>query len=393
MKHTFSQFLVDKFIKDQKNVTDPIVRSQYGTLEGWASIFINLILGSIKIIIALLYGSISLLADAIHTLSDMATSVIIILGFNLSKKPSDKEHPFGHGRMEQISTLIVAILLVVSAIELIQYSIKKIITPEPVSMSWIPIIIIFLTILFKEWLGQFSKFLAQRIDSLALEADAWHHRSDAISSLLVVIALIASKYGIIYFDGIVGLLIGLYIIYLGWDIAKKSIDQLLGESADKSLINEITNIVMEEEKVKNVHDLIVHQYGEQKLLSLHMEVPANMSLSEAHTIADNIENIIDKKLNIYTTIHLDPVMPASPQSIQIENILKDFIKDDKRINSFHDLRLIGEKDYSNLLFDLVIKNDLKSSEKNEIKRNIFESISDVIPGIKGVQIKFEKSYI
>lgn len=393
MKFSLSFFLVKKFIKNHNLVTNPKVRSQYGMLEGWISILINFFLGIIKIIIAIMYGSISLLADAIHTLSDMATSIIIIIGFKISSKPGDKEHPFGHGRMEQISTLIVAVLLGVSAIELIQHSFQRILSPKQVPMSWIPIIIIFITIFFKEWLGQFSKFLGDKIGSLALEADAWHHRTDAISSLLVVIALIASKFGFIYLDGVVGLIIGVYIIYLGWDIAKKSIDQLLGESADESLINEITNIVMEEDKVKNVHDLIVHQYGEQKLLSLHMEVPADLSLSEAHTIADNIENIIDKKLNIYTTIHLDPVMPASPESLKIESIINDFIKDDNRIDSFHDLRLIGEKNYSNLLFDLVIKRDLKLTEKKEIKKSLCEKISKVVPAIKDIQIKYERSFL
>jgi cation diffusion facilitator family transporter len=393
LKSRFSNFLVTKFIKNYDNVRDPIVRSQYGTLEGWTSIFINLVLGIIKIIIALIYGSISLLADAIHTLSDMATSIIIILGFKISKKPGDKEHPFGHGRMEQIATLIVAILLGVSAIELIQHSFKRILSPQPVTMSWMPIIIIFFTIFFKEWLGQFSSFLSKKIGSLALEADAWHHRSDAISSLVVVIALIASKYGFIYLDGIVGLLIGAYIIYLGWDIAKKSIDQLLGESADESLISEITNIVMQEDKVKNIHDLIVHQYGEQKLLSLHMEIPADITLSEAHTIADSVENTIEEKLNIYTTIHLDPIMPPSPESKKIEAIIGDYIKDDKRIDSYHDLRLIGEEEYSNLLFDLVSIRDLKTTEKNEIKDSLFINISEVVPAIKGIQIKFEKSFL
>jgi len=393
LKSNFSNFLVKKFIKNHEDTKDPVVRSQYGILEGWTSIFINLILGTIKIIIALIYGSISLLADAIHTLSDMATSIIIILGFKISRKPGDKEHPFGHGRMEQIATLIVAVLLGVSAIELIQHSFQRILSPQPVSMSWIPIVIIFVTIFFKEWLGQLSSFLAKKIGSLALEADAWHHRSDAISSLLVVIALIASKYGFIYFDGIVGLLIGAYIIYLGWDIAKKSINQLLGESADESLITEIKNIVMREKQVKNIHDLIVHQYGEQKLLSLHMEIPANITLSEAHTIADNVENKIEEKLNIYTTIHLDPVMPPSPESEKIESIISSYIKEDKRIDSFHDLRLIGEEDYSNLLFDLVLKVELISSEKNEIKNSLFDKISDVIPAVKNIQIKFEKSFL
>jgi cation diffusion facilitator family transporter len=393
LNFSFSNFLIKKFIHNYEKVSDPEVRSQYGTLEGKISISINLFLGIVKIIIALIYGSISLLADAIHTLSDMATSIIIILGFKISKKPGDKEHPFGHGRMEQISTLIVAVLLGVSAIELIQHSFRRILSPQHVSITWIPVIIIFITIFFKEWLGQFSNLLSKKIGSLALEADAWHHRTDAFSSLLVVIALVASKFGFFYLDGIVGLIIGIYIVYLGWDIAKKSIDQLLGESADDSLIKEIKKIVLKEKHVKNIHDLIVHQYGEQKLLSLHMEIPANLTLSEAHTIADNVENTIEEKLNIYTTIHLDPVIPPSSVSLKIESIIDNFIKGDKRIDSFHDLRLIGEEDYSNLLFDLVIKRDLKSAEKREIKNILIDKISNVIPVVKDIQIKYERSYL
>lgn len=393
MKSIFSNFLIKKFIKDYEKVKDPIVRSKYGYLEGWISIILNFFLGIIKIVIAIIYGSIALLADAIHTISDMATSVIIIIGFKISKKPGDKEHPFGHGRMEQIATLIVAVLLGVSAVELIQYSVQKIISPQQITTSWTAIIIISVTIFFKEWLGRFSNYLGKKINSLTLEADGWHHRTDAISSLLVVIALIASKYGFLYLDGIVGLIIGLYIIYIGWDIARRAIDQLLGESADEELIKKIKEIVFNEEQVKNVHDLIVHQYGEQKLLSLHLEVPANMSLSEAHTIADNLETLIDKELNIYTTIHLDPVMPPSPQNQIIVEIIDQCIQKDNRIDSFHDLRVIGEKEYSNLLFDIVTKEDLKFSEKNEIKQLLLNKISTAMPAIKDIQLKFERSYL
>lgn len=393
MKPFFSNYLIRLFIKNHESIKDPAVRSKYGTLGGWTSIFLNLTLGIVKIIIAIIYGSISLLADAIHTISDMATSVILILGFKISKKPGDKEHPFGHGRMEPITTLIIAVLLGVSGIELIRYSFKRILYPQPVNMSWIPILIILITIFFKEWLGKFSNFLSKKIGSLALEADAWHHRSDAISSLIVVVALVASKYGFIYLDGIVGLTIGAYIIFLGWDIARKSIDQLLGVSADQTLIKEIENIAMEEKLVKNIHDLIVHQYGEQKHLSLHIEIPANITLSEAHTIADKIENKIEEQLNIYTTIHLDPVMPPSADSEKIETIIHEYIKEDQRIDSFHDLRLIGEEDFSNLLFDMVLKNELKISEKVEIKNFLYRKISAFFPAVKDIQIKFEKSFL
>lgn len=392
MIKNISDLLIKLFIKNHDDINDPFIRSQYGILEGWISIVTNLVLGLIKIVLAILYGSISLMADAIHTLSDMGTSLLVIIGFKIGQKPGDKEHPFGHGRMEPIASLIIAVLLGVGGIELIQYSIKQISNPQLIQIGWLPIILVLLTIFIKEGLGQISKYLAVKINSIALEADAWHHRTDAISSLLVIIALIATKFGFGYLDGIVGMLIGGYIIYIAYDIAKRSVDQLLGESPNQELLSNVRKIALKNPKVKNIHDVIIHEYGFQKILSLHLEIPEDLTLSEAHTVAEQVELELEKQLNIHTTIHLDPVLPPSPESIKIEKIINEFINADERLESYHDLRIIGEEKHSNLLFEIVITHHLKLVEKREIKNKLSQEIKNVIPGIKNLQIQFDPKF-
>ncbi len=388
----FTTFLLNRFIKDHKNINDPAIRAKYGILEGWISVIVNLLLGLIKISIAIIYSSISLLADAIHSLSDLATSLIIIIAFKIGQKPGDKKHPFGHGRMEQIASLIIAVLLGVGGIELIQYSFKRISTPQIVSMDWIPIIIIILTVFLKEGLGRISKYLGEKINSLALEADAWHHRTDAISSSFVIIALIATKYGFYYLDGIAGLIIGLYIIYLGWEIARKSVDHLLGEAPNEKVLQEVDSIARKNPIVKDIHDVIIHEYGIHKIISLHIEIPDNLALSEAHTIAEQIETDLKEQLNIYATIHLDPILPPSEKSKKIENVINEYITNSNNLVSSHDLRLIGEDQYSNLLFSVTSNLNLSIDEKENIKEEILSKINAVIPEVKNIHIKFVSPY-
>jgi len=388
----FTNFLLNRFIKDHENINDQVIRSKYGILEGWISVTVNLLLGFIKIFIAILYGSISLLADAIHSLSDLATSLIIIIAFKIGQKPGDKEHPFGHGRMEQIATLIIAVLLGVGGIELIQHSVKRISDPQIISIGWAPILIIILTVFLKEGLGQISLYLGKKINSLALEADAWHHRTDAISSSFVIIALIATKYGFFYLDSITGLLIGAYVIYLGWEIAKKSVDHLLGEAPNKKVLDEVDNIARKNPLVKNIHDVIIHEYGFHKIISLHIEIPDTLTLSEAHTISEQIETNLKEQLNIYATIHLDPILPPSEKSRTIENVINEYLTNDVRLESFHDLRLIGEEKYSNLLFSITNAQNLTTSEKENIKEEILSNINASIPEVKNIQIKFRSPY-
>ncbi|MBT6112147.1 MAG: cation transporter, partial [Candidatus Marinimicrobia bacterium] len=206
-----------------------IYRTRIGKFQGWVSVIINGILFIIKMGLSLVVGSISLLADAIHTLSDLISSAVVIWGFNEAEKPADEDHPYGHGRAEYIATLIIAILLAVAGIEFIESSISRLMNPEPIVSEWWMIGLIGLTILLKELTARYGEFLSQKIASGTLHADAWHHRTDAISSLLVLGAMIAGRYGYYQVDGWAGLGVALFIMWTGFEIAKSAIDDLLGK--------------------------------------------------------------------------------------------------------------------------------------------------------------------
>ena len=383
-----SEFFARIFIKNYQDIQHTFVRSQYGILEGWMSVIINLILGVIKIIIATLIGSISLLADGIHSLSDMVTSFIVIFSFYLGRKPSDEEHPFGHGRVEQIAALIMAVLIGVGGIELIKGSFDRVLDPQPVQMSIAAIIILVLTVVLKEILGRISQYYGHKIHSLALEADSWHHRTDAISSILVIIAIFSARAGLPIADGIVGILIGLFIIYTGIDIARRTSMKLLGTRPSEELMKEVETMALKTENALAIHDMICHEYGTQMVISFHLEVPSQLKLSEAHTIADKIENKILNELKIQTTVHLDPVLPELNNLDQIEQIISSHLSEEENIVDYRNLRLIGEESYATLVLDIISKSTLTEGKIETISLGLNKEVSRSIPNIFNVRINF-----
>jgi cation diffusion facilitator family transporter len=383
-----SEILAKIFIKNHEEIQDTYVRSRYGILEGWISVVINLILGISKVIVAIIIGSISLLADGFHSLSDMVTSFIIILSFYLGRKPSDEEHPFGHGRVEQISALIMAVLIGVGGIELIKSGFDQILEPQPIKMSILAINLLILTVIFKEILSRISRYYGKKINSMALEADSWHHRTDAVSSILVIIAIILAQAGVTIADGIVGILIGLFIIYTGIDIARRASTKLLGTRPSKDLLNKVEILALQNKNALALHDMICHEYGMQMVISFHLEIPSQLKLSEAHTIADKIENRILNELNIQATVHLDPVLPEITNQDQITHIISSFISKNGNLLSFEALRLIGEESHATLVFDIITITPLKDQEIEEINNNLLEKMSNHIPSIKDVSINF-----
>ncbi len=354
MIRSISEYLARVFIADYKETGRAEVRARYGIFQGWLSVFVNLVLGTIKLIIGILIGSLSLVADAIHSLSDMVTSFILIISFYWGRKPSDAEHPFGHGRIEQIGALVMAVLIGVTGFELIKSSIDRVITPTEVQMNYTAIIILFLTIVIKEILGRISTYYGNKIQSLALEADSWHHRTDAISSFLAIIAIITAQMGFSIADGIGGIIIGLFIIYVGIDIIKKTGFQLLGTRPSEELFNDVERLAKEVESVFEIHEIVCHEYGSQKVISFHLEIPDYLTLSQAHTIAEKVETKIYDEMQIQATVHLDPVLPAIKNRDQIKVIMEHFIEQDEKLISFYNLRLIGDDALSTLVMAIEI---------------------------------------
>jgi cation diffusion facilitator family transporter len=383
-----SEFLAKLFIKNHQDTQQTFVRSQYGILEGWLSVFLNLILGVLKIIVATIIGSISLLADGIHSLSDMITSFIVISSFYLGRKPSDEEHPFGHGRVEQIAALIMAVLIGVGGIELIKSGLDRLNDPQPVQMSLAAIILLVLTIIFKEILGRISQYYGEKISSMALEADSWHHRTDAISSILVIIAIFASQAGFTSVDGIVGILIGLFIIYTGIDIARRTSMKLLGTKASEELLHEVKLLALKTENALAIHDMICHEYGTQMVISFHLEVPSQLKLSEAHTIADKIEKRILNELKIQATVHLDPVLPKFQNREIIEKIVKTVFSSEKTIQDYGNLRLIGEESYATLVLDISASDLMTDDNIDTLNIKLQKELRRQTPNIKDVRINF-----
>jgi cation diffusion facilitator family transporter len=349
--------LTDTFVPNRKEPAR-VYRSRIGKLQGWVSVAVNAVLFVIKLVIGLMVGSISIMADAIHTLSDVVSSGVVIWGFMEAEKPADKEHPYGHGRAEYIATLIISVLLCVAGVEFIEASVKRILNPAPVNPAWWMIAVVVLTILVKELTARYAEFLSSKIASGTLQADAWHHRSDAISSLLVVVAMVAGRWGYYAIDGWAGLGVALFIIWTGIVIARSAVDDLLGKPPTEEELEELRRVAMKVDGVLGVHDIAIHSYGKDKFASIHIEIDAKESPERAHDIAEKVELAVDERLGIEPTVHIDPIYPAHPKVQEIRNFLETHWSNDERINNFHDIRVVDTEEHHVILFGVNMKQDL-----------------------------------
>lgn len=387
-----THWTVARFIKNHQEINYLKVRARYGALEGWVSIVGNTLLFAIKLIAGLSIGSVSLIADAVHTLSDSATSVVVIIGFKMAKKPSDREHPFGHGRMEFVATLIVSVLLFIAGVELLEKSIHSIIHPQAVTASVGIILIIAGTILAKELMSRFSYELGEMIDSKTLKADALHHRTDAVSTVLVVVALVASRFGVNRIDGIMGVFVALIIFYSGYEIAKGAVSSLLGEAPSRETIEEIARLARKHEGVLGVHDIVVHEYGQTRLISLHIEVFDKENASRLHELSEAIEDEVGRKMNGKVVVHVDPINKDHPEYDVIEQTIRKIISEDNRVHSFHELRIVGcDVNRCNVIFEIAIEEDADEQETYDIIHYIRERFKKRFPEMKTV-IKAEPKY-
>jgi len=295
-------WLFNKFLSNRK-----ITRKFVGYLEAWISILGNLILFIIKFLFGTSLNSISLIAEAFHSLSDVLTSIVVLLGFKMGDKPPDKEHPYGHGRLEQIATIIIAIMLLIVSYDLIKDSLKRILSPQKVSFNYLVLIFMILSALFKEWMARFSIYLGKKINSSTLIADAWHHRSDAIASILVGIGLIFVNLNLYFLDGILGIGVSLLLAWIGIELLKSSSSFLIGEAPNEELLKNIEQIVLSTPGVLNMHDLMIHDYQNNKIISLHVEIDENLSAKDAHKIALEVQDKLKKKIeNSNISVHIDP---------------------------------------------------------------------------------------
>jgi cation diffusion facilitator family transporter len=350
-----SKFLIKLFIKNSDDVQTPQVRNAYANLAGIVGILINVILFLIKLSVGLLVGSVAIMADAFNNLSDAASSVITIIGFRMANKPADAEHPFGHGRIEYISALIVSFMVMLVGIQFIRSSFQRITNPETIKFELIPFILLIISIGFKIWLSIFNKTIGFKINSSALKASGTDALGDVFTSTTVVISFLAAKYTTFPLDGYIGIIVACAIVYSGYSLIKETLSPLLGEAPDPELVKEINESVLSYDNIIGVHDLIVHNYGPGRIMaSIHAEIPSDIDIMKIHEIIDEAEREISKKLNIYLVIHMDPVSINCNEIKSSRKIVDEIISKYPIIKSIHDFRVIGENDTKTLIFDIVV---------------------------------------
>ena len=375
-----AKFIVSKFIKNHEQVDDPKVRDSYGYLGGIVGIILNFILFLTKLIVGIITHSISVTADAFNNLSDTASSLITILGFKLASKPADREHPFGHGRIEYLSGLIVSFMVMLVGFQFLKSSYDRIIHPVKVVFQLIPFVLILISIGVKIWLSRFNNYIGKTIDSSALQASSFDALGDVFTSSSVAASLILSGLTAYPIDGYIGILISLFILYSGFTLIKDTIDPLLGQAPDEKLVKSIADGVTSYDYISGVHDLIVHNYGPGRIMaSVHAEVPCDASIIKIHEIIDRAEKEISEKLNIYLVIHMDPIDTNNKEVAIAKDEVEAIIKKYPMIKSFHDFRVVGSGEHKNLIFDIVI--DYSQKLSSEFENNIINDISSDIRSI------------
>ena len=372
-----TNLLVRLFVKDRDNLADRDVRNAYGRLSGLVGIFTNVILVLGKLFIGAISGSIAIIADAFNNITDVVSSVLTVAGFKLASKPPDKGHPYGHGRYEYVTGLLIAFLTLVVALEFIKTSILRILNPSPISFSWVALIILVISILTKIWLAVFNTKLGKKIDSTAMAATALDSMSDVGATSVTLIALILSKFTSFPVDGFAGILVALFILYSGVNIARETLDLLIGKRPDRKLIDEIEKRVVSYDGIIGIHDVMVHNYGPGSYIATaHAEVSAAGNMLELHDVIDCVEKDIFEELQVHLTLHMDPIDVEDARTIELRDQVLAIVQSIGPKMSIHDFRMVSGESHTNLIFDVAVPWGCELSDEN-IKKEIQEKISSM----------------
>lgn len=390
-----AELLIKKFIKDSENVGNDKVRISYGVLAGWTGVAVNVLLFIIKFLAGTLTGAVSITADAFNNLSDVASSVVSMVGAVLSGRPADKDHPFGHGRYEYVASLFVAFLVFEVGFSLLKDSVAKILHPEELTVSLLPIIILVVSIALKFWLSAFNTKLGKKINSTTLLAAAADSRNDCISTAATILSLLAYKFFGLNIDGIVGLAVSLLIIKCAVDIAKETIEPLIGGNIDTSLNSTLREFFLSHENVLGCHDLIVHNYGEGKsYATVHIEIDDRMSQVDSHILMDGLERECWKKFGIHLVTHTDPLNVSDPETVRARAVVEDAVKgiNDPRVTC-HDVRVVkAAEKRTNVVFDLVVPYSFAPDETKKVIETIRGNLKQCSPDYD-VVITVEHSFV
>ncbi|MBR5286232.1 MAG: cation transporter [Clostridia bacterium] len=354
------RFLASVFIKN-KDMRSEETRRKYGLLCGACGIFLNLVLFALKIFVGTLTGSVAVTADAVNNISDAGSSLVTMVGFRLAGKKPDPEHPFGHGRIEYISGLIVAMLIFVMGFELLSSSVDAITDPKPTELSIASVVILAISVVIKLYMFFYNRAVGKKIGSAAMVATASDSIGDAIATLAVLVSLAVMHFTDWMIDGYIGILVACFILFAGYRAAKETIEPLLGMRPEKELVDELESLILSHKPIIGVHDLILHDYGPgRRYLSLHAEVPMDEDILFVHDVIDNVEIEIFNRYGIETVIHMDPINTRDPRLNEIKGTVLEVLAQFNENLKAHDFRIVPGPTHTNVVFDIVIPADCKT---------------------------------
>ncbi len=380
------------FIKNHKDYENPRVRQAYGTLCGAVGICLNILLFLGKYFAGTISGSIAIVADSFNNLSDAGSSLITLLGFRLAGKKPDPDHPYGHGRIEYISGLIVSFLILLMGFELAKSSIGKIISPEPIQAGWLPAAILVASICVKVYMFLYNRSVGRKIDSAAMIATATDSLSDSIATTVVLLSMIVAYLFHVNIDGWAGLLVALFILYAGYGAAKDTLAPLLGQAPDPELVRRVNEIVMAHPEVLGIHDLVVHDYGPgRKMVTLHTEVDGKGDFFTLHDAIDNIERELTRECGCHATIHMDPIESDNEEVLAMREKVARLVQRIDPAITIHDFRIVPGKTHTNVIFDAVVPAGLPMTEEAVAER-IRLLVADAYPDFYAV-VDIDQAYI
>lgn len=377
-----TELLSRLFVKNHQDAQNPAVRTAYGTMVSITGIVLNLILFTAKFVVGSLFGAISIVGDAVNNLSDAGTQIISLISFRIAAKPADREHPFGHARIEYVTSMIVSFLVMLVGFELIKSSISQIFSPERPDSSPIAIIVLIGSMLCKLWLGLFNRTIGKRIDSSVMRATAADSLSDVFATGAVLVATVLPM---IFTDmnwnpdAYMGVIVAVLIIVAGFRILNESKNAILGEAPSEEIVKQITETVDKYEGALGIHDMVVHNYGPGRIIaSLHIEVDGSVNVFETHDMIDTIEKDLRENCGIEATIHMDPIVTDDEQVNELRAKTTEAVKKIHPSMQIHDFRFVAGATHTNLIFDVVVPFEVKMSDA-EIKATVAEKVKEIDP--------------
>lgn len=387
------RMLIRRFVKNSERPQEPAVRERYGKFASIVGMIANVLLFCGKLAVGLLSGSIAIISDSINNLSDAATCFINLFGFYLSGKPADHDHPFGHGRIEYITGLIMSFLIILIGFEFFRTSIDRIIHPSDLKFEWVMAFILLGSIVVKGWMFIFYRRIGRTINSQTIIAASIDSVSDICITMVTLISLIISVFFHLTIDGYVGVGVSFLVLYAGYSVAKDALSPILGREPDPVVVEKLVEMLTSDENILGVHDVIVHDYGPGRMLaSAHVEVSASDNFMEIHDTVDLLEKRIDEEMHIPITIHMDPIDTDDKATAEAKDMVKEIVHTISDKLSIHDFRMVSGKTHTNLIFDIVVPFDIGMSN-DEIRARIESGLAERTLSVYFLIVQFDRSFL